>query len=408
MKLSIFSRLNAGVPPDLQRNFFYWYMDIGVWGLYTGSTVVFLSVYATRIGASAAQIGWLTAGPAIVTLLLAIPAGLLGRRIPTRTGVWVSALLARFSLVIYAVIPFIQSPTAQITAILIATTLMAIPNILVNLLFGPLFLSSVATDYRALVVGNRNAILAIVTFIVTLLCGQLLSRIAAPLSYQIVFFIGFAGAVLTAYYLSKVQVNFPEQAVVGGGPAPKNLLPTLDEAGRRYIGVAGLLLLFNMVGAMFAPLSPVFAINQLRLGDGTIAAASALANMLVFAVSLLIPGAIRRAGNRRSTAVGAALVALHMLILAVTQSAWLYMVAAVVGGVAAGVLGIAQYNFHLENVPLQDRTVWLSWNMLAGNLGALLGSILGPQLAGWTGIPLAFAILAVMRLGIAAAIWKRA
>jgi MFS family permease len=407
MKPSLLSRLNTGVPPDLQRNFFFWYMDIAVWGLYTGSTVVFLSVYATRIGASAAQIGWLSAGPAIVTLLLAIPFGLWGRRIPTRRGVWVAAFLARFSILVYALIPFIHSPSLQITAILVATTLIAVPNIMVNLLFGPLFLSSVPADWRATVVGNRNAILAIITFIVTLLSGQLLSRIIAPLAYQIVFFIGFIGAVLTAYFLSRVQVNFPEQAVVSGSPAPKNLLPRLDEAGRRYIGVAGLLFLFNVGGSMFAPLSPVFVINSLHLSDGTIAAASALANMLVFIVSLRLPRSIRRLGNRRSTAAGAALVALQMLILAFTQSSWLYMVSAVVGGVAAGVLGIAQYNYHLENLPLQDRTVWLSWNMLVGNIGALLGSMLGPLLAGWTGIPLAFAILAAFRLGIAAVIWKR-
>ena len=83
------------------------------------------------------------------------------------------------------------------------------------------------------------------------------------------------------------------------------------------------------------------------------------------------------------------------------------MVTAVVGGVASGVLGIAQFNYHLENLPLEDRTVWMSWNMLFGNLATLLGSVVGPLLAGWTGMPVAFAILAVLRLLIAAVIWKR-
>jgi MFS family permease len=70
-------------------------------------------------------------------------------------------------------------------------------------------------------------------------------------------------------------------------------------------------------------------------------------------------------------------------------------------------LGIAQFNYHLDNLPLQDRTVWLSWNMMFGNVAALLGSMLGPLVAGWTGMPVAFAILAGLRLVIAAVIWKR-
>ncbi len=409
MKRNLFSRIAAGIPLDQRINFFYWYMDIAWWGLYMGSTVVFLSVYATRIGATAQQIGWLNAAPAIVSLILVIPFGLWARRIETQRGVWISALIARLLLLAYVFVPFIKDPVLQVQAILLIATLCAAPNIMVGILFGPLMLSSIPSEWRATVVGNRNAILAVITFIFTLLSGQLLARYPSPTGYQIVFFIGFLGAVFTAYCLSKVKVNFPAEAVSSAaGRVPSgNWLPKMNPAGRKYIRVVALLLLFNTAGFMFAPLAPLFAINDLHLNDGTIALASALGNMLDFLVTIYIPKTIRRLGNRNSTAIGAALIALQMLLLAFTRDTALYMVTAVVGGVASGVLGIAQFNYHLENLPLEDRTVWMSWNALFGNLATLLGSVAGPLLAGWTGMPVAFAILAALRLLIAGAIWKR-
>jgi hypothetical protein len=58
---------------------------------------------------------------------------------------------------------------------------------------------------------------------------------------------------------------------------------------------------------------------------------------------------------------------------------------------------IMQLNDHLENVPENERSAWLSWNLLLGNAKLLLGSLGGPLLAGVC-VPLALGIFAVFRL----------
>ena len=66
-------------PPSIPRayrsNFLRLYLDIGWFGVLSGSSVNFLSVYATRLGASGVQIGLLSSMAAAVSLVLAIPAG---------------------------------------------------------------------------------------------------------------------------------------------------------------------------------------------------------------------------------------------------------------------------------------------------------------------------------------------
>ena len=63
------------VPDKYRSNFFHLYFDIGWFGLLSGSTVNFLSIYATRVGATAFQIGLIGAMSAVVSLCLAIPVG---------------------------------------------------------------------------------------------------------------------------------------------------------------------------------------------------------------------------------------------------------------------------------------------------------------------------------------------
>ncbi len=59
------------IPQSITRsNIRHLYADIFWFGILGGSALAFLNVYAARLGATAMQIGLLTAGPAIVNLLI--------------------------------------------------------------------------------------------------------------------------------------------------------------------------------------------------------------------------------------------------------------------------------------------------------------------------------------------------
>ena len=51
------------------------YWDVFWFGTLAGTTLAFLAVYSARLGASSLQIGLLSAGPAVVSLLFTLPAG---------------------------------------------------------------------------------------------------------------------------------------------------------------------------------------------------------------------------------------------------------------------------------------------------------------------------------------------
>ena len=405
MQSRLFTAMFRGVPEALRHNFLYMYLDIASWGFYTGSTIVFLTVYAARAGATTQQIGLMSAAPALISLVLSIPAGLFARRYVPKKLVTVAAFFARMLLFAYVLIPMLPGEALRINALLVVTALIAVPNTLLNIVFGPFLMSVIPSDWRGTVVSLRNAIMSVLSFVVTLVCGQILTAMAFPAGYQIVFFIGFLGAMGTVYALSRTEVLNPDGAPTLARTSPGLFLPRIDPSARRYIVIALLLFALNATTFMANPVLPELYVNEIRLSDAVISVGAALTSMIVFVVSLFVARLTRRAGNRRGTVIGVAVLAAQTLLLAFARDAATFLAASAVAGLASGILAAAQYNYHLDNLPREEQTVWIAWSTLLGNIAALLGSLAGPAIAEMAGIPVVLGGLALLRLLIGLAIW---
>jgi MFS family permease len=408
MNLRRVFNLPPELSPELRSNYIFLLLDIGVWGLYMGSTVSFLTIYAARCGATPEQIGLLTALPALLSLLLALPVGQWLKRFPAGKVTFWAALVGRALLLAYVFLPWVLPPTLQVNALLVMAVILVVPNTVIGISFGQFFIEAIPSRWRGTVVGARNAIMSIVSFPVTLICGQVLTHMIFPSGYQVVFFIGFVGALATAYMIGRVH-PIPDPALPTVQPIAqptRRKLPQIDAQGRAYLKVIGLLFLLNFTNNMAAPLVPDWLVDHLQLSDATISIGTATATMLVFLVSLGVARLTRRTGNRNATAIGAALLSLNAIALALATDANLYFVAAVVGGIASGVLGAAQYNYPLDHLPLTDRSNWLSYGLMLGNAAVLLGALAGPLLARNLGIPGALIGFGVLRLLVGAVIWR--
>ena len=87
--------------------------------VFVGSAVAFISIYLTRLGANNSAIGWLTAGPALMNLLFALPIGqwIAGKRLASL--VFWASLGQRSLYLLLAPMPLLLPPAVQIPAILL-------------------------------------------------------------------------------------------------------------------------------------------------------------------------------------------------------------------------------------------------------------------------------------------------
>lgn len=384
--------------------------DVAWYGVLAASSMAFLSVFATRLGASTFQVALLTAGPAVVNLLASIPFGrwMEGRplvRMTFRSSAW-----TRVAYLALVPLPALLPHSAQIWVLIGLTTLMSVPGTFLAIGFNALFADLVPPDWRAYVVGRRNALFAVTLTVTVLICGRLLDRLPFPSNYEWVFAIGALGAAISTYHIGRLSAPSEDQlpprvgrplldaarpeAARAGADAdrPETDLRFLTRAqGRRLLrldllrGPFGGFLLAYLAFYTFQylplPIFPVFWVRELRLTDGAISLGSALFYLAMMVTSIALRRATTALGHRRLLHVSSLLYAVYPFLTWLAQDATLFWVASLLGGAVWGLLNGALVNRLMERVPEGDRPAHMALHNLALNLGILVGSLLGPSLA---------------------------
>jgi MFS family permease len=425
-RLIVLSRSPSPIPEEHKKVFTHLYMDMAWMGVLSGSTLSFLSVYAARQGAVPAQIGLLSAVPGLVSLLFALPVGnWLSKRSMGKAVFWASALSRIFYLFLIP-LPVLLLPEAQVWVIILTTFIMTIPGTALTVGFNAMFADLVPGEWRGHVMGIRNALISVTATAFTLISGQILDRVAFPGGYQIVFAIGFLGAVFSSYHLfvlsrlasakigdlHRIQNSRPDQVETG-----KRLLDELNHFYRRGISSLRLdimkgpyakimLLLFgwHLSQFMTIPCVTLFIVNDLKINDQMIGLANGFFNITMFFGSLKLGQITARYGNKKITGVG--MLFLSAFPILTSFGVFPYLLANIIGGLAFSLVGGGLYNYLLEKVPEDDRPAYFAWYNLVLSAAILLGSLAGPALGGVIGLAAVLVIFGICRFLAGSAILR--
>jgi len=424
----------AWITPRVRANFQHLYRDTFWFGVLLGSALAFIAIYATRLGATSFQISLLTAGPAVVNLVVSLPMGrwLEGKPL-VRVTFW-SAVVGRAGYLLIIFLPWLFEDSMEVWVIVWITLLMALPSALLVIAFNAMFVDAVPNEVRAEVVGKRNALQAISLTATAVLCGQILDRVAFPMNYQIVFLIGAIGAALSTYHVGRVKLALQLPPVAASPDAKMASTPEGTEStpvipSRRFLRRFGfansgngvrLDLLRTSYGPFMAaflvfytfqyvpiPIFPLYQVRVLELKDSAISLGSVIFYAVMFLVSLRLGYLSARHGHHRLLTIGALAFTLYPLLLAMAWDATLFWAASLLGGAVWALLSAGLINRLMERVPDDARTSGMALHNLALNLGILAGSLLGPLLSQWLGLREALYIASGLRLaaGIVIMIW---
>ncbi len=410
------------------------YWDVAWYGLLAGSSLAFITVYLTRLGATPWQIGLMNAGPALIGLVLTLPIGrwLSGR--PIGRAVFSAAIFHRAAFLLWAVFPLIFTPAIQIWSYIIITLVMTAFGTVVAVGFNALYAAAVPPEQRGRVAGVRNAVLSLTYVLTSLGCGYLLNTLPMETGYPVVFLLGFIGGVGSTVHLwflrnlkgdegiEPSQVRSP----IGDFARPGSMrflgislrssvaLRTFARGTRslrlgvmrsRYGVMIGALFFFHFAQYMPIALFPIYWVDVLGFSDQDISLGTALFHAAVLVGSLQLARLTRRKGNLWLIVVGVIGLSLYPLVNAYANGLGLYLVASLIGGGAWALLGGALGNYLLDIAPANDRPAHLAWYNIALNAGILLGSLSGPVMAEWIGLRPAMLSGFVLRLASAGFIW---
>ena len=396
-----------------RHNFRHLYFDVGWWGVFVGTTIAFLTVYATRLGATPVQIGLFTSGVAVISLLISVPAGhwLEGRsliRTVTRLAVW-----HRIWFAVLVVLPWWlgDNPELEVTVLIGLYLLAAVFGIVLGIAFNALFADIVPPEWRTHVVGRRLATHSIIVCLSSLATGQILDHVAFPLNYQIVFCLGAVGALMPCYHFA--QLRSPTEPPLRVGRPINDLtqvrFPLLGSPirlgfGLRFLtrssgkpmlrwdlvrgpfgGFLGAYLILHVAIYLSIPLYPIFAVRELNLPDSVISVGPVLTYSIITVISLLAPRL--RLSDHRLVSASVALYGLQPFCLMLAYGAdGFYWAAALAVGAGAAMLGIGLTSRLMARVPEDDRPAHMALYNLALYMGVLIGSGLGPWLGDAIGL----------------------
>lgn len=434
MAISIASTRARPVPAEHRTNFNHLIFDIAWFGVLNGSAIAFVAVYATRLGADAFQLGLLNAGPAIVNLWFALPAGrwLQDQRISRAT--FFSSILHRWFYLLWVFLPFFFAPDAQVWLLVVLTVLMSIPGTALSIGFNGLFAATVPAEWRAQVVGVRNAAYALTSIGVTLICGWLLNTTPFPVGYQLVFLLGFIGAAMSSLHLwfvrpadehrnpgtGKSLGDWAQPGVAGAWQSLRTtvglrfLLRQKPLSSRWFNPLKDLpyrkvlLLVFAMHLTLYlaVPLFPIYLVRQIGLDDQIIGLGNGIFYVALFGASTQLDRVTRRFGHQRTMALGILVISLYPAILSQADGATLYLVASIMGGAGWALAGGAVGNYVLDKTPDHSRPSYLAWYNMSLQAGILLGALIAPAMAGWWGLTIGLIFAAACRFLTGLAIWR--
>jgi len=407
------------IPGEYRSNFIHLYMDIGWFGILSGASINFLSVYATRLGATGFQIGLLSSMAAAVSLVLAIPAGRWLETQNINSAVFRASVWYRLGYLLWVPLPWLFSEQAQVWALIVIALLMAIPLTPLSVGFNAVFAAAVPPQWRAHVAAVRNVAFAIAFMLSSLGSGYLLELLPFPTGYQIVFGIGFLGAALSSlqlYFIKPLQTTSstlpprPQPAPIKRALSPRQQLQTairLDIWKTPFRNTLLVFFAFHLAQFLALPLFPLFQVHQLHLADDQIGLGTALFYLTVLLGSTRLNEMVRDFGHRTVTGISVAGLAMYSLLLAFSRTPVDYYWTSLLGGLNYAMLIGSYANYLLEEIPIEDRPAHLAWYNVILNASILIGSLTGPLISHAIGLVAALILIALLRFlsGLAVLKW---
>jgi len=423
------------LPAELRRHFYHLYWYVAWFGIVAGSSQAFLGVYVARLGATPFQMGLLNAGPALIGLLFTLPAGVWLRRRPVGRAVFWTAALSRASFLLWAVLPGLFPAPVQVWSYLGLVLLMTVPGTVLAIAFNAMYAAAVPPAHRGKVAGMRNAIIALVFVVTSIVSGWILNAFPQALGYQIVFALGFIGAALSTYHLwqlrSVTNASIPEpekiRGTIGDYARPGDVRMTgmnlRTNVGLRvfarganllrvevlrgsYGRILTALFAFHFAQFMPVPVFPLFWVEGAGFSDWEIGLGTAAFHAAVFLGSLYFMRFIARRSYRDWSGLGAILLASYPLLTAFSYTLPMLTLTSVLGGLAWAIIASTLGNYLLEQAPEHERPAYLAWYNLALNAAVLTGSLTGSLLAEWVGLVPTLLLTALLRGLSGLALWR--
>ena len=363
----------------------------------------YFAKFAERLGASDYELAFLNSWPAFVSIFALIPGALiievLGNKKKSTALIMLAHKLFYLSL---AVVPFINHISKPWLFVFLVG-LMNFPGSVYLMGYQTCIGDLFSPRERSHAMGLRNRYSDLFRLMVTLIAGQLLTRISQNnqeviLLYQIFFLIAFLFGVLEVISFNRFKLT------VDHNIQKRSFKDSLREA---FIFVRGnhefkvfltCSLTFYFGWQMGWPLFNIYLIKTLGANEAWLSAISIASGLSSILTSTLWAKFADKYGNTLTIAIATFGMSITPILYALSSSLWMLVVFNVIIGISIAGTILVLFNMLLEVTPNQNRTTIISiYNTLIA-VSATIAPIIGVTIKDMTNIKTALIIVGCFRL----------
>ncbi|MFO7323455.1 MAG: MFS transporter [Chloroflexota bacterium] len=381
--------ISDSIGPRERNNFNHLVMESIWFGIAVVTTSQFLSVFAIRLGATPLQLGLLESIPAVV-LMLSTWAGDWWRQRSSDTvqAILLPSLGRRFTFLLLIFTPFLPQPL-QVPWLIFSVTLPAIPQSIVAVINPVMWREAVGDGHLTDLVSRRSIAQNVATSVSGLAFGFWLEQAAFPQSYQIMYAVAFVLVLMSLWHISRVQTALPEKVIDHPAADPhRSAVSPWRTRGFQHVAIAALI--SYIAHYSLRAIIPLRLVEEMGAGESFMALYSLVRLVTSVGVALLTSHLVKRFGNREMLALSIFMMAAEALILSQSQSLYLTLPAAALGGASWTIVSISLYGYLTQHTAAETRSTaaYSQTTYFAMIAGPMIGSALANA-----GIPLVTVLL---------------
>ncbi|MEE8392390.1 MAG: MFS transporter [Anaerolineae bacterium] len=373
-------RLQPSIRQNLRR---FWFA--GVFASASNSIVIaYLSLFVLALGATRAQIGLMSSLSSLSAALLLLPGASIVERWGRRKQIVVlnNGGVARIVLLLLALVPLAFSGSTAIT-IVIALAIIRSAFIYLGVpAWTSLTADIVPLKWRGRYFSARNMGMGTVGMVMTFLVGQLITRVGAPVGYQVALGVAFVTGMASTFSFARLE----EESLASTTPqttarsSRASLLRHL-RAHPEFLFFCATAALWNFSLNVAGPFFNVYLVESLKASASVVGALSVLTPLAALPAQRLLGPLADRWGPRRVQAFTGLLIPLLPLGWVLTRSPWHVVPINLAAGFLWAGYNLANFNLLLALTPEDRRPRYSALYQIVVMAGLAGGAALGGVIA---------------------------
>jgi MFS family permease len=410
----LFYRLIRYDPNNIDdRNALYLVVEV-FWAAILSAVAGFNGAYALRLGSTNTDIGLLTSLPALLAVILSIPAGqFLQARSRRKPWVLWALFFSRAGYLLVALVPFLKIlGLNQGTLVVALLIVISAPANLFNVGWIPMLAEIIPEDRRSAVFAARNITANATVSILGFLFGQWLNSIIFPINYQILYVVGFLASMLSSYNLIKLQVPeavsiTPLDAASNSLKGQFNLLKKAIVEQPNFMRLTTNTILYGIGLWLASPLYIVYYVRSLHASDAWIGLQGTVLSVTTILGWLFWRWMATRHSEYSILKSTIVTIGLIPLLVGLLPNLNLILLVVALNGLLSPGVNLCHLNTLMKVMPADQRPVFTALYTTLVNIGAFVCPLIGVEVANLVGLAPTLIMFGVLSIVGASSFWWR-